>query len=144
MQYQRLRLFHQQKELQHEVFMAFGHGDGGGGPTREMIAAMRSSARVSAAIASSRKPAVLMLRRVSKIILFVQAATIRERPRCEKLAKVAARNAAECPSHPDTWARLSSETLPHGRGSDQLIATVTVLLIWPSAVVMVTGTALPV
>ena len=27
----------QQKELQDEVFMAFGYGDGGGGPTREMI-----------------------------------------------------------------------------------------------------------
>lgn len=27
----------QQKELQQEVFMAFGYGDGGGGPTREML-----------------------------------------------------------------------------------------------------------
>jgi len=31
----------QQKELQHELLMAFGHGDGGGGPTREMLENIR-------------------------------------------------------------------------------------------------------
>jgi alpha-mannosidase len=31
----------QQKELQNEVFMAFGYGDGGGGPTREMLENLR-------------------------------------------------------------------------------------------------------
>jgi alpha-mannosidase len=32
----------QQKELQTEVFMAFGYGDGGGGPTREMLENLRA------------------------------------------------------------------------------------------------------
>jgi alpha-mannosidase len=27
----------QQKELQHTMLMAFGYGDGGGGPTRQML-----------------------------------------------------------------------------------------------------------
>jgi alpha-mannosidase len=31
----------QQKEIQKEVFMAFGYGDGGGGPTREMLENLR-------------------------------------------------------------------------------------------------------
>ncbi len=31
----------QQKELQHELLMAFGYGDGGGGPTREMLENIR-------------------------------------------------------------------------------------------------------
>jgi alpha-mannosidase len=31
----------QQKELQQELLMAFGHGDGGGGPTREMLENIR-------------------------------------------------------------------------------------------------------
>ena len=34
----------QQKELQHEVFMAFGYGDGGGGPTRDMLENLRELA----------------------------------------------------------------------------------------------------
>ncbi len=34
----------QQKELQGEVFMAFGYGDGGGGPTREMAENLREMA----------------------------------------------------------------------------------------------------
>ncbi len=35
----------QQKEVQREVFMAFGYGDGGGGPTREMLENLREMAR---------------------------------------------------------------------------------------------------
>ena len=31
----------QQKDVQHEVFMTFGYGDGGGGPTREMLENLR-------------------------------------------------------------------------------------------------------
>ncbi|MDY7041502.1 MAG: glycoside hydrolase family 38 C-terminal domain-containing protein, partial [Chloroflexota bacterium] len=34
----------QQKELQRELLMAFGHGDGGGGPTREMLENIREMA----------------------------------------------------------------------------------------------------
>jgi alpha-mannosidase len=34
----------QQKELQHELLMAFGYGDGGGGPTREMLENIREMA----------------------------------------------------------------------------------------------------
>ena len=34
----------QQKELQHELLMAFGYGDGGGGPTREMLENIRELA----------------------------------------------------------------------------------------------------
>jgi len=34
----------QQKEFQNEVFMAFGYGDGGGGPTREMVENLREMA----------------------------------------------------------------------------------------------------
>ena len=34
----------QQKELQHELLMAFGYGDGGGGPTREMQENIREMA----------------------------------------------------------------------------------------------------
>ena len=35
----------QQKELQHELLMAFGYGDGGGGPTREMQENIREMAQ---------------------------------------------------------------------------------------------------
>ncbi len=35
----------QQKEVQKDVFMAFGYGDGGGGPTREMLENLRTMAR---------------------------------------------------------------------------------------------------
>ena len=35
----------QQKELQHELLMAFGYGDGGGGPTREMLENIREMGR---------------------------------------------------------------------------------------------------
>lgn len=35
----------QQKEVQREVFMAFGYGDGGGGPTREMLENLNEMAR---------------------------------------------------------------------------------------------------
>jgi alpha-mannosidase len=34
----------QQKELEHSLLMAFGHGDGGGGPTREMLENIREMA----------------------------------------------------------------------------------------------------
>jgi len=34
----------QQQELEHELLMAFGHGDGGGGPTREMLENIREMA----------------------------------------------------------------------------------------------------
>ena len=34
----------QQKEMQQELLMAFGHGDGGGGPTREMLENIREMA----------------------------------------------------------------------------------------------------
>jgi alpha-mannosidase len=34
----------QQKELQHDLLMVFGHGDGGGGPTREMLENIREMA----------------------------------------------------------------------------------------------------
>jgi alpha-mannosidase len=34
----------QQKELQHELLMVFGYGDGGGGPTREMLENIREMA----------------------------------------------------------------------------------------------------
>ena len=39
----------QQKEHQHELLMAFGYGDGGGGPTREMLENMRELAAFPAA-----------------------------------------------------------------------------------------------
>jgi alpha-mannosidase len=39
----------QQKDLQHELLMAFGHGDGGGGPTREMLENMGEMAAFPAA-----------------------------------------------------------------------------------------------
>ena len=38
----------QQKETQHEMLMVFGHGDGGGGPTREMLENLREMAQFPA------------------------------------------------------------------------------------------------
>ncbi len=41
--------FFQQKEIQQELLMAFGYGDGGGGPTREMLENIREMADFPAA-----------------------------------------------------------------------------------------------
>ncbi len=46
----------QQKELQHTVLMAFGHGDGGGGPTREMLENIREMADFPAAPRMRQQP----------------------------------------------------------------------------------------
>jgi alpha-mannosidase len=47
----------QQKEVQREVFMAFGYGDGGGGPTREMLENLRAMARFPGLPQARQRPA---------------------------------------------------------------------------------------
>ncbi|MCB9155288.1 MAG: alpha-mannosidase [Caldilineae bacterium] len=46
----------QQKEMQNDVFMAFGYGDGGGGPTREMLENLRELAEFPAMPAARQRP----------------------------------------------------------------------------------------
>jgi alpha-mannosidase len=47
----------QQKELHSEVFMAFGYGDGGGGPTREMLENLQALAAFPAMPQARQRPA---------------------------------------------------------------------------------------
>ena len=47
----------QQKEVQKDVFMAFGYGDGGGGPTREMLENLRAMARFPGLPQARQRPA---------------------------------------------------------------------------------------
>jgi alpha-mannosidase len=47
----------QQKGVQREVFMAFGYGDGGGGPTREMLENLREMARFPGLPQARQRPA---------------------------------------------------------------------------------------
>ena len=52
----------QQKESQSEVFMAFGYGDGGGGPTREMLENLRELAAFPAMPRARQRPAAAFFR----------------------------------------------------------------------------------
>jgi alpha-mannosidase len=47
----------QQKEAQNDVFMAFGYGDGGGGPTREMLENLREMVHFPALPQACQRPA---------------------------------------------------------------------------------------